>query len=455
MNRISFIIFLSCLLLASCAVSNQYNEPDIIIGDVSILPMTGNKELIANQYIEITNGKITRISGSRSTSAAEYIDGSGKYLMPGLTEMHAHIPTPKEGDDILVRETLFLYLSQGVTTIRGMLGDPYHLTLKNEVAKGTILSPRIYTSSPSMNGNSITNIEETRSKVMQYAEDGYDFLKIHPGIKIENWNELEKTAKKLSLPYAGHVPYEVGIQRAIDAKYATIDHLDGFIEGLLPNGSFTDAERGFFGYNLTDKVDRSKISTLVKRLKDNDIAIVPTQTLFTRWFSPEPPEEMMEAKEMQYMPSQTRFAWRQNKSRMISDSSYSVSKWKEFVEIRKEALREISKQGVTILLGSDAPQVMNVPGFSLHHEMKDLVQLGIPISEVLKSGTSKPAAFFNSQGSYGTVTVGASADLLLLTANPLEDINNVSKIDRVFVRGIQLTKRDIDTQLGLIALRNK
>ncbi|MFT4567139.1 MAG: imidazolonepropionase-like amidohydrolase [Saprospiraceae bacterium] len=457
------LLILFCNFLFSCtslkesidSTSASIIKAEVIIGNVNVIPMTEGAGIVRNQYIEITNGKISHISSKCSNQSSIYIDGTGKYIIPGLTEMHAHIPIPKEGDDVLVHETLFLYLSQGITTIRGMLGDPYHLQLKKEIKAGNILSPRVYTSSPSLNGNSVKSVEEAGKKVLQYAKEGYDFLKIHPGIRIENWNEIEKKANENDLPYAGHIPYEVGIDRAITAKFATIDHLDGFIEGLVPNNSYKDSERGFFGYNLIDRVDRGGINDLVRRIVDHNIAVVPTQTLFTRWFSPEPAEEMMAADEMKYMPSQTRFAWRQNKSRMIGDSSYSVSNWESMISLRHEILQELYKQGATILLGSDAPQVMNVPGFSLHHEMKSMVAAGIPIIDVLKAGTSTPAKFFNNERSYGSIEIGASADILLLTENPLENIDNMQKIEQVFVRGIQLTRRDINTQLKLIALRNR
>ena len=251
------------------------------------------------------------------------------------------------------------------------------------------------------------------------------------------------------------MPYEVGIERAISARYATIDHLDGFVEGLLPANSYQDSERGFFGFGLIEGVEHSRIKELVRRIKENNVAVVPTQTLFSRWFSPVLAETMLLDDEMQYMPAQTRFAWRQSKSRLISDSSYTEVKWQEFTSIREEILQELYRQKALILLGSDAPQVMNVPGFSLHHEMKDMVDAGMSISDILKSGTSKPAEFFNQKGDFGSVAVGSSADLILLSANPLKDIGNVKLIEKVIVRGVILEKIDIETQLKLIALRNK
>ena len=433
----------------------QTRNADVAITNVNILTMKRENEILKDQLILITGDKITYIGDEVPFKGNKTISGTGKYIMPGLTEMHAHIPVAQDGNDTDVRETLFLYLSQGVTTIRGMLGNEYHLSLKKDVESGSILGPRIYTSSPSMNGNSIPTIEEAERRVKKYKEDGYDFLKIHPGIKIEVWEQLEKTAQEIDMPYAGHVPVDVGVRRAIDAGYKTIDHLDGYLEGLVPSDAgLNPNENGFFGYNFVNHVDQSLIAPLVERTIKSNVAIVPTQTLFTRWFSPKDANQMMSEPEMQYMSPNVRFAWRQNKTRILSDPEYQESQWKEFINIRNAIIKEMDRQGVTFLLGSDAPQVMNVPGYSIHHEMMDMAEIGLSTYKILQSGTSGPARFFGAEGEYGTVERGAIADLILLNDNPFENIKNTSSIAAVFVKGTPLLQKEIDNRLAAISLRH-
>lgn len=338
-------------------------QPETIIQNVNIIDVE-NGSVIPQQDLVIRDGKIVTIGKSKPHKRSEIIDGNGKYVMPGLTEMHAHIPTPETGDKSYVEDILFLYVSQGVTTIRGMLGDPYHLKLKKDIHDGKILSPRVYTSSPSLNGGTIKTKEEAIEKVRQYKNDGYDFLKIHPGITISTWEGVEETAKEVNIPFSGHVPIEVGIHRALESGYSTIDHLDGYVEGLVPINKNIDPDSGgFFGYNFTDDIDIELLQELVAKTKKLNVAVVPTQTLFTRWFSPTDPNENMEEPEMQYMPSKIRFSWRQNKKRMISHEDYNTDKWERFISIRKAVLKEMDKQNVTFLLGSDAPQVMMSLGF--------------------------------------------------------------------------------------------
>lgn len=447
-----FLTAFSCLF-HNCPRKKQ--APEIIIKNVSVISMVNDDEISVKDVV-IQEGQITFIGKTKTHSKSTVIDGTGQFLMPGLTEMHAHIPTPEDGDDTLVKETLFLYLSQGITTIRGMLGDPYHLLLKEKIKSGEILSPRVYTSSPSLNGNTISSTHEAKEKVTQYKNDGYDFLKIHPGISLDNWNVVEATAKEVGIPFAGHVPIDIGINRAIEAGYATIDHLDGYIEGLVPASSDVDpASGGFFGYNFTDILDESKIKGLVKKTLDNNISSVPTQTLFTRWFSPTDPAVNMQDPEMKYMSSKTRFTWRQNKERLIGSEDYSSEKWQEFINYRKAILKEMDIQEVTFLLGSDAPQVMNVPGFSIHREMEAMAQAGISNQKILESGTINPSVFFNAKDEYGIIKKNASADLILVNGNPLLDLKNAQNISGVMVRGKWLSKEMIEQKLLEIAIRNQ
>lgn len=454
---------LSCLILFGfCKTPDSSNSNtgvvETVITNVNVLPMTQNT-ILKNQNVIIREGKIHKIGSAnkvKPSNKATIIDGSGKFLMPGISEMHAHIPIEQEGDDARVKETLFLYLSNGITTIRGMLGNPYHLKLKEQIAKGEILSPRVYTSSPSMNGNSVTSKEEARQKVTQYKQDGYDFLKIHPGIRLDVFEVLVNTAREVGIPFSGHVPVEVGINKAIEFGYASVDHLDGYVDGLVRNDAKFDPNAGgFFGLNFTKLVDVDKIPGLAQKTKKANVWIVPTQSLMVRWASPKPVAEMLQEPGMAYVSPGTRIQWRQQKQAILDNPFYDPATADRFIEIRQKMLKELHTIGAGLLLGSDAPQVFNVPGFSIQHEMQSIVDAGISAYETLKSGTANPAQFFGQTGEYGTIVEGASADLILLEANPLDDIANMRKNAGVMVRGQWLSKEEIDKRLAEIAEKYK
>ena len=427
------------------------------ITHVTVLPMTSEKGH-RDYTVLLKDGKVFKMGPSdkiKVKKKSRVIDGTGKYLMPGLTEMHAHIPTPENGDDTWVRQVLFLYVANGVTTIRGMLGDPYLLTLRKNVENELLIGPRIFTSSPSMNGNTIKTPQEAREKVVQYKKDGYDFLKVHPGVKREVFDTMAKIAQSLNLPFSGHVPVEVGIRHALASRYASVDHLDGYLEGTVaadilaqnPNG-------GFFGYTYIPNSDEKLLDALAAETKKQGVWVVPTQSLFTRWFSPTDANVLANEPEMQYMPSKILYQWRQNKSN-LTGASYSEVLWQRFILFRHKILQSLYKADVDLLLGSDAPQVFNVPGFSLRHEMKSLAEADLSPYVILRSGTANPARFFGKSGAFGTIVPGASADFILLEANPLDDVSNTSKQVGVMLRGKWLSKEFIEAELEKIAEKNK
>lgn len=411
-------------------------------------------EIREHQSIEIDSGKIRHITGVLGDTKGfqTVIDGKGKYVMPGLAEMHAHIPSPPVSKET-VEETLFLYLSNGITTVRGMLGHPSHLELKKLVADGDVLGPRIFTSSPSLNGNTVKTEEEAKVKVTQYQKDGYDFLKIHPGILRPVFDQIVKTAKDVDIPFAGHVPVDVGIRHALNSGYASIDHVDGFLEGLVPETrKVNPRENGFFGYNFTMLADTTLIPALVSLAKDNTVWIVPTQSLFERWFAPVSSDELLNEPEMIYMPVTTLTNWKIRKEQsMGKGTNFNVPQWERFNAIRLQLIKALQDNGHGILLGSDAPQLFNVPGFSIHHEIQGMLNAGLSPLQIIQSGTINPAIYFDQQEVFGQIKEGMVADLLLLRANPLEDITALKKLDGVMIGGRLIDRKTIDKKLKVIA----
>ena len=439
------------LFLFLTAASGLLSAQDVIISSVDILNVrTG--ELLQNRWILISEGKIQSILSEKPDAvSARIIDGTGLVAVPGLAEMHAHIPSPDWGRKN-IGDNLFLYLSNGITTIRGMLGHPVHLELRAASERGDILAPRIFVSSPSLNGNTVRTTDEARQKVTAYAEAGYDFLKIHPGIKLDVFDAVVNTAREAGIPFAGHVPVDVGIVHALESGYASVDHVDGFLEGLVPPAAdVSPTDNGFFGFNFTDLADISGIKRLASLSREYGVWVVPTQSLFERWFSPEPAEVYLSAPEMVYMPGSILRTWENSKNDLLQGDGFDEEKWRRFNDIRRKLIYTLQHEGQGILLGSDAPQVFNVPGFSIHHEMKGMQDAGLTNLEILQAGTINPAAFFGMTGKFGEVIAGASADLLLVKGNPAESLEALKNPEYVVVRGRVLSRGMIDKRLSEIA----
>ena len=448
-----FIIGAVLFLISCNQAQDKISDTAILISNVTIIDaVTG--DLIPDRQIVIDSGRIKKIVASIENNEVykTVINGQGKYALPGLAEMHAHIPSPPTSKE-RTEEILFLYLSNGITTIRGMLGHPSHLELRKAAEKGELLSPRIFTSSPSLNGNSVTTAEEARNKVISYKNDGYDFLKIHPGIKRDVFDELVKTANEAGITFSGHVPVDVGIEHALNSKYASIDHVDGFLEGLVPASANVDPnDNGFFGYNFTKLADTAKIEALVKLSEKNKVWIVPTQSLFERWFAPVDGETLLQQPEMKYMSEATLSNWKVRKEASTGpETNFDKKQWEIFIEIRRKLIYSLNKKGHGLLLGSDAPQLFNVPGFSIHHEIEGMSASGLTPIEIIRSGTVNPARFFDMEDVFGQLKEGMAADILLVNSNPMEDIGALKDLTGVMVRGVWLSKEDIDQKLQLIA----
>jgi imidazolonepropionase-like amidohydrolase len=422
--------------------------------DVTVVPMDWERTM-TGMTVVVRDGCIVAIGSAASMTVpagAARIDASGKYLMPGLAEMHAHIPQPDSaGSMVFAEEVLFLYVANGITTIRGMLGHPSHLALRGRVAGGALLGPRIWTSGPSVNGTSVTTVDAARRAALEQHAAGYDFIKIHPGVLRDVFDTLDATADRVGMAFAGHVPDAVGVWRALEAGYATIDHLDGYMTALLADGAPVDRSAGgFFGAAFAPHVDDAKLAPIAQATRDRGVWNVPTQTLMASFASDEPAETRARRPEIRYIPAQMRQSWINATNRWLQDAPPAPVR-SRFLEVRRALIKALHDAGAGLLLGSDAPQVWNVPGFSIARELEEIVSAGLTPYQALRTGTRNVAAFFGVEDEAGTVTVGKRADLLLLDANPLTSASNVAAPAGVMVYGRWLPRNEIDARLEEIA----
>jgi len=439
---------ISVLLLV---VTTAFAESTAFI-NVNVIPMTSDTVLRARTVI-VNDGEIVVIGDVDDTAVpadAVVVDGTDRFLIPGLSEMHGHIPGRNSGG---LDRVLHLYVANGITTVRGMLGQPSHLELRSALQKGERLGPRLYTSGPSMNGRSVTSPQRAISMVEQQHAAGYDFLKIHPGLTRQAFDAMAATANRLGIPFAGHVPEDVGIERALAAGIATIDHLDGYMESLLrPHDDPSGGLSGFFGVFIADQADETKISGIVAATVEAGTWNVPTDSLFRHATSSESdPDDMVDWPEMKYMPADTVERWRRAKREILDDANYHPDTAARAVALRQQLILELHRNGAGLLLGSDSPQIFNVPGFAIHRELEYLVDAGLTPFEALQTGTANPAEFFGRTGDFGVVKTGAEADLILLDANPLEDVTNTRRIHGVMLRGCWLSRSELDGLLKKLA----
>lgn len=408
--------------------------------DVSVLPMD-TERVLAHQTVLVTGDRIVQVGPTATVKIpadARHIDGAGKFLIPGLGEMHGHNP-PLGSSREYIEQVYFLFVANGVTTVRGMLGWPGQLELRDLVNSGTITGPSLYLAGPSFTGNGANAVLSpiaAEQRVRQQKAEGWDLLKVHPGLKRDVYDAMAKTADEVGLRFAGHVPAAVGLEHAIARRQQTIDHLDGYIEYL-------GAE--------TAPVDPAKLAAIVKLTRETGTAVVPTMPLWETIIGAADLEKLLAYPELRYMPPKEVARWKSVYERRTSDPKFSKPRALQIAANRQTVLKALADGGVTILFGTDAPQEFSVPGFSIHREMKANVAAGMAPYEVLRSATKNIGEYFKAKDQFGTVAAGQRADLVLLEANPLTDVANVAKRAGVMLRGRWLPESELQAGLAKIA----
>ena len=433
-----FIVAIAGLTLAQSGKEpNATKAPITAFVNVNVVPMD-RERVIENQTVIVREGRIAEIGPAnkiKTPDGATRIDGAGKYLMPGLAEMHGHIPPPN-APKAYTESVLFLYAANGITTVRGMLGAPKQLELRDRANRGEIVSPTLYLAGPSFNGNSVNSPEQAVSMVRQQKQEGWDLLKVHPGLTRDEYDAMAKTAKEVGIRFAGHIPEEVGLIHALEMGQETIDHVDGYIEYL--NGA-------------ASPVDEAKLADVVRRTKAAGAWIVPTMALWETLIGYADLNTLAAMPELKYAPPQQVNQWKTAHQTRLNQPNFDRKKAELIATNRMRILKSLHDGGVRILLGTDAPQQFSVPGFSIHREMAFMVKCGFTPYQVIQSGTKNVGDYFKGKDDFGTVEVGKRADLILVHGNPLKDVANIAKSAGVMVRGRWMPEAEIRGKLDEIA----
>ena len=420
--------------------------------NVNIVPMT-TEVVLSAQTVIVARGKIANIGPVESVPIpedAQIVDGTDRFLMPGLAEMHAHVTGTRPAE---IDRLFTLFVANGITTIRGMLGQYSHLDLRARLETGEVFGPRFITSGPSLNGRSVSSAADAARQVREQHAAGYDFIKVHPGLTAEEFAALAATANELGMPYAGHVPVAAGVREALRSHMATIDHLDGYFVALLPPDSHgSGGFGGFFDVMLARELDSEKIAALAAATAMAGTWNVPTQVLVEQMVDGTSVTDLRNRSEMRYVPESTVNDWVVAKERQLAERGFDPETAALAIDLRRRLILALHDSGAGLLLGSDAPQIFNVPGFSAHRELDVLVAAGLTPYEALQTGTSAVAKFLGSNT--GVVAVGKEADLILLDANPLEDIRNSRRIHGVMLRGQWLPASELEQRLAAYLTRD-
>jgi imidazolonepropionase-like amidohydrolase len=406
--------------------------------NVNAIPMDSDR-VLQDWTVVVGDGKVVSMGPSsavRPPAGARVIDGRGRFLMPGLAEMHGHLPPPETSAPGLVDSVLFLYVANGVTTVRGMQGAPGQIALRERAARNEIVSPTLFLAGPAFSGGTVKSAEDAVARVKAQKAEGWDLLKVQGGLTVETYDAMAKTAKELRIPFAGHVPPAVGVEHALTAGQETIDHIDMYAENL----------------GGTDKpVSDAAIRDLVGKTVKAGTWIVPTLYVWETLRGPVSLESRTSLPELRYLPRTQIEQWTTQLGNRLKNPNFNAEAAKHYIDNRMRIMKALSDAGARILLGSDAPQQFNVPGFSIHLEMKRMADAGMTPYQVLRSGTASVGEHYRGRAALGSIAIGHQADFILLSANPLQDVANVQRREGVMVRGRWLQEAEIQKQLSQIA----
>ena len=415
-------------------------EPIVAFVNVNVIPMDSER-ILENQTVIVRDGVIETIGSSglvQVPDEALVINGQGKYLIPGLVDMHVHVTNENE---------LLLFAAHGVTSVRnlwGGLNGADHLGWRAKINAGEMFGPTLYTSGPIMEGPPKTvpwmqvyeDPESAAEAVNEQIDQGYDFIKVYDYISLPVYEAVIETAQSRGVMVVGHTPKKVGIDQVLNSGQVTIEHISGII----------DADAGEYS------VPESDLPEYARKLADAGIYVCPTIAVYQLYVPDEDLHLLIARPEMDLISPGTKFMWRYfQRPGSISNVTYQGDYPARMNEMFLNTSRILHEHGVKFILGTDTDNPYLVPGTSLFDELDYLVAAGFSPYEALETGTRNAAEAMGKSDEFGTIEIGKRADLILLEENPLEVVDNIRQRDGVMVRGRWLTEAELQSMLdGLV-----
>lgn len=395
--------------------------------NVNVVPM--DRELVLkDQTVVIRGERIVEVGPAGKVKVprgAERVDGRGRYLLPGLSDMHAHLNSPRE---------LPLYLANGVTTVYNLNGRPAHVAWRERINRGEMSGPTIYTCGPTI--RTARKADEAARIIEEQWKAGYDSIKVYNDVSKEAYAVLIDGAKRHKMLAVGHIPRAPGL------------------EGVLKSGqAIAHAEEYVYTFFKDNVDDDGRIPEAAKLTRDAGVPVILTLVAFDHIIrQAEDLPALLSRAEFKHLAPWVRADWEPGKNlyqRRFANAE-GLSYLKKSLALQKKLVQALHRAGVKIFVGTDAMNMGVVPGFSVHEELRNLVELGFTPFEALRAATIHPAEFLRPN-EFGAVAAGRRADLILVDGNPLEDIGKVSNPVGVLARGRWLPAAELRRMLDGVA----
>lgn len=473
----SFLLLVSLPVVLPAQQSPQAKT--IVIKNVTIVDVTAKdtkNALKSNQTVVIAGNRITAVGKNvRLPSNAQIVDANGKFLIPGLWDMHTHTLRAER-----VEKFFPLFIVNGVTGVRDMAMPLENLELlrrwREEIEQGRRIGPRIFASGATLGGVQpqvtipVATEAEARQAVVTLKQRGADFIKVVSLLPRPLFFAVADEAKKQGLTFVGHVPAAVTATEASDAGQKSMEHLYGILESCSANevevrkeveqaaknpdtwsawGAIVRTTDRLYGRQAKEKTySREKCAALFARFVRNGTWQCPTLVM-RRALALREDDSFRNDARLKFIPQSEVKGWNTpTDTRNANLTAEETANRKIRLEKETELVGEMRRAGVKILAGTDLGNPYVYPGFSLHDELALLVQAGLTPLEALQTATVNPAKFLGKEKTLGTIEKGKLADLILLDANPLENIGNTRKINAVVLNGKILDRKTLDKMLS-------
>jgi len=404
-------------------LSEKYRAQNFAIRDVKLISVPDGRA-IPHQTVIIEKGRISQVgpfSSIKVPSGMRVINGNGSYLVPGLTDMHVH--------EFVSSSQHLLNLMEGVTTIRDMDGFPWTLRMRENVRRGELLAPNMYITGEILNGEPmgpyarvVTTPEAGREAVREDKAAGFDFIKVHNVMKPEVYEAVLAEAHEQKIDVVGHIPHGIKVAEAIHLGQKTIEHFKGYIL----DSSLTISDEDY-----------------VTATKGADIWLCPTFSTYRQHLRGPQVLQALVLTEMRYTSWRDRLDWKQRAEEPITPLTQSRQR---IFPMEEHIFKQLLPIGARFIAGTDSGggYALMPPGFILHEELRIFQENGLSPFETLKTTTVNAAAAMGRSAEFGSIEPGKRADMILVTADPLADSANLSKIQTVIVRGIVLERKNLD-----------
>ena len=474
-TTLTLALLLISFALPAAQLQQQLQQNILAISDVTVIDATGAPAK-PNMTVIITGDRITEIAKTGDVAIpknAQVIDGRGKFLIPGLWDMHVHTVFKS------LPETYFpMFIANGVTGVRDMAAPDWGFVkqLRKDIDEGRLLGPRLIAGQmvdgpmPVWPGLPISISDEVsaRKAVASVKDSGVDFIKVYSLIPRRAYFALADEAKKLRVTFAGHVPLSVSAFEASDAGQKSIEHLEGIflacsavepelrktLEDALRDAKDTEQMRASLvralnetGFRSLETYSQEKAAALFARFAANGTWQAPTLVVH-RAAAFMDDSNFTNDPRLKYVRRDIRDQWKnQDDFRLKNRTAETSARQRALFQKKLELILAMHRAGVKMLAATDAVVWYVFPGFSLHDELELFVKAGLNPMEALQTATRNPAIYLGLIDTVGTIEKGKKADLVLLEASPLENISNTKRITAVIVNGRLIPKVSLDKML--------